>query len=77
MARKQTDTYFQEKFDLALRVYIGKKIESITETYPRNLLTLLSYKLEHKEMLTEFESIVLISLTLEMMKEVLYGKKEN
>lgn len=52
--------YLQSKFDIAIKLFIGKTIETTADTYLRNRLTLLLYKMEHKEMLTEFETIVLI-----------------
>lgn len=65
------DTVFQDKFDLALMLFIGKKRDSTTDTYLRNRLTLLLYKMERKEMLTEFETIVLIEMSVALVKELL------
>lgn len=71
------DTVFQDKFDLAIKLFIGEKIETTTDTYLRNCLTLLLYKMEHKEMLTEFETIVLIEMSVNLIKSLLSGTKRG
>lgn len=65
---------FQDKFNLALMLFIGKKRDSTTDTYLRNRLTLLLYKMEHKEMLTEFETIVLIKMSVNLIKSLVNGE---
>lgn len=69
------DTVFQDKFDLAIKLVIGEKIETTNDTYLRNRLTLLLYKMEHKEMLTEFETIVLIEMSVNLFKGLVNGER--
>lgn len=67
--------YLQSKFDVAIKLFIGEKIETTTDTYLRNRLTLLLYKMEHKEMLTVFETIVLIEMSVKLFKSLLNGER--
>lgn len=67
--------YLQSKFDVAIKLVIGEKIETTTDTYLRNRLTLLLYKMEHKEMLTVFETIVLIEMSVKLFKSLLNGER--
>lgn len=66
--------YLQNKFDIAIKLFIGKTIETTTDTYLRNRLTLLLYKMEHKETLTEFETIVLIEMSVKLIKSLMNGE---
>lgn len=69
-----SDNFLQEKFDLAIKLVIAERRDTTTDTYLRNRLTLLLYKLEHKEMLTMLETLVLISVSLKIMKGAFHGK---
>ena len=70
-----SDNFLQEKFDLAIKLVIAERRDTTTDTYLRNRLTLLLYKLEHKELLTEFEAIVLIEIGFQIMtRRAFYGK---
>lgn len=68
--------YLQSKFDLAIKLVIGEMVETTQDTYLRNRLTLLLYKMEHKEMLTEFETIVLIATSVNLFKRLVNGEGE-
>lgn len=68
--------YLQSKFDLAIKLVIGKVAETTQDTYLRNCLTLLLYKMEHKETLTEFETIVLIEISVKLFKSLVNGEGE-
>lgn len=66
--------YLQSKFDLAIKLVIGEMAETTQDTYLRNLLTLLLYKMDHKETLTEFETIVLIEISVNLFKRLVNGE---
>lgn len=63
----KTTDFLQEKFDKAIKLVIAKKRDTTTDTYLRNRLTLLLYKLGHKELLTEFEAMVLIEIGFQII----------
>lgn len=67
--------YLQSKFDLAIKLVIGEMVETTTDNYLRNRLILLLYKMEHKEMLTEFETIVLIEMSVNLFQRLVSGEK--
>lgn len=69
--------YLQSKFDIAIKLFIGKIIETTTDTYLRNCLTLLLYKMEHKETLTEFETIMLIGMSVNLFERLVSGAERG
>ena len=77
MASEHNDTFLQEKFDLAIKLVIAERRDTTTDTYLRNRLTLLLYKLEHKEMLTMFETIVLIEMGFQIITRRAFNGKDR
>lgn len=69
--------YLQSKFDLAIKLVIGKVAETTQDTYLRNRLTLLLYKMEHKETLTEFETIMLIGMSVNLFERLVSGAERG
>ena len=68
--------YLQSKFDVAIKLVIGEMAETTQDTYLRNCLTLLLYKMEHKETLTEFETIMLIGMSVNLFERLVNGEGE-
>ena len=69
--------YLQSRFDIAIKLVIGKVAETTQDTYLRNRLTLLLYKMEHKETLTEFETIMLIGMSANLFERLVSGAERG